>query len=180
MVLRQDRSIALNERLHHVIPGGAHTYAKGDDQFPEGLAPVIARGRGCRVWDVDENEYIEWGMGLRAVTLNGFPPVVDAVQARIAEGTNFVRPSAFDFEVAETFLDLVSTAEMVKFTKDGSTANTAALRLARAVTGRRYVAICADHPFYSYDDWAMVVTPVRAGIPTRMLQTRPSRSATTI
>ena len=54
---------------------------------------------------------------------------------------------------------------MVKFTKDGSTANTAALKLARAVTGRDLVAICIDHPFYSYDDWAMVVTPLRAGIP---------------
>ena len=165
-MLRQERSAAVNQRLHDVIPGGAHTYAKGDDQFPEGLAPVIARGRGCRVWDVDGNEYVEWGMGLRAVTLgHGFPAVVDAVHQRIAEGTNFVRPSAFELEVAETFLGLITTADMVKFTKDGSTANTAALRLARAVTGRKNVAICADHPFYSYDDWAMVVTPVRAGIP---------------
>jgi glutamate-1-semialdehyde 2,1-aminomutase len=164
--LQLGRSAALNERLHRVIPGGAHTYAKGDDQFPEDLAPVIARGRGCRVWDVDGNEYIEYGMGLRAVTLgHGFPSIVDAVHARIADGTNFVRPSAFELEVAETFLDLVSTADMVKFTKDGSTANSGALRLARAVTGRELVAICADHPFYSYDDWAMVVTPVRAGIP---------------
>jgi glutamate-1-semialdehyde 2,1-aminomutase len=171
LVLRQERSIAMSERLHHVIPGGAHTYAKGDDQFPERLAPVIARGRGSRVWDVDGNEYIEYGMGLRAVTLgHGFPAVVEAVQKRIVEGTNFVRPSAFELEVAETFLDLVSTAEMVKFTKDGSTANTAALRLARAATGRRYVAICADHPFYSYDDWAMVVTPVRAGIPPEVAE----------
>ena len=164
--LQLERSFALNDRLHHVIPGGAHTYAKGDDQYPEGLAPIIARGRGCRVWDVDDNEYIEYGMGLRAVTLgHGFPAVVEAVRARIAEGTNFVRPSAFELEAAEVFLELVSTAEMVKFTKDGSTANTAALKLARAATGRDLVAICADHPFYSYDDWAMVVTPVRAGIP---------------
>jgi glutamate-1-semialdehyde 2,1-aminomutase len=164
--LQLGRSAVLNERLHRVIPGGSHTYAKGDDQFPEDLAPVIARGRGCRVWDVDGNEYIEYGMGLRAVTLgHGFPAIVDAVHARIADGTNFVRPSAFELEVAETFLDLVSTADMVKFTKDGSTANSGALRLARAMTGRERVAICADHPFYSYDDWAMVVTPVRAGIP---------------
>ena len=84
-MLRQERSAAVNQRLHDVIPGGAHTYAKGDDQFPEGLAPVIARGRGCRVWDVDGNEYVEWGMGLRAVTLgHGFPAVVDAVHQRIA------------------------------------------------------------------------------------------------
>jgi glutamate-1-semialdehyde 2,1-aminomutase len=164
--LRLERSLELNERLHRVIPGGAHTSAKGDDQFPEGVAPVVAAGRGCRVWDVDGNEYIEYGMGARAVTLgHGFPAVVEAVRSRIGDGTNFVRPSAFELEVAESFLSLVPTAEMVKFTKDGSTANTGAVKLARAVTGRDLVAICADHPFYSYDDWAMVVTPLRAGIP---------------
>jgi glutamate-1-semialdehyde 2,1-aminomutase len=156
----------LNERLHALIPGGAHTYAKGDDQFAEGLAPVIARGKGCHVWDVDGNEYIEYGMGLRAVTLgHGFPRVVDAVRERIADGTNFVRPSALELNAAESFLDLVAGAEMVKFTKDGSTANTAAVKLARAYTGRDLVAICGDHPFFSYDDWAMVKTAISAGIP---------------
>ena len=54
---------------------------------------------------------------------------------------------------------------MVKFTKDGSTANTAAVKLARAFTGRDLVAICREHPFFSYDDWAMVATPLRSGIP---------------
>ena len=160
------RSRELSERLHALVPGGAHTYAKGDDQFPEGLAPVIARGRGSHVFDVDGNEYIEYGMGLRAVTLgHGYRPVVEAVAARIAEGTNFVRPAAQELEAAETFLRLVGGAEMVKFTKDGSTANTAAVKLARAFTGRDLVAICSDHPFFSYDDWAMVATPMRAGIP---------------
>lgn len=160
------RSQEANERLHAAIPGGAHTYAKGDDQFPEGLAPVIRRGDGCRVWDVDGNEYIEYGMGLRAVTLgHAFPRVVEAVRAEIGLGTNFVRPSLLELEAAEAFLALIAGADMVKFTKDGSTANTAAVKLARAFTGRDRVALCADHPFFSYDDWAMVATPLRAGIP---------------
>ncbi len=168
--LRAERSFArsceMNERLHAVVPGGAHTYAKGDDQFPEGLAPVIASGKGCRVRDVDGNEYIEYGMGLRSVTLgHAFPRVVTAVGEAIAGGTNFVRPSILELEAAERFLDLVRGQEMVKFTKDGSTANTGALKLARAFTGRDRVAICADHPFFSYDDWAMVATPLGAGIP---------------
>jgi glutamate-1-semialdehyde 2,1-aminomutase len=161
-----DRSRELNERLHSLVPGGAHTYAKGDDQFPEGLAPILSHGRGCHVWDVDGNEYIEYGMGLRAVTLgHGFPRVVDAVRERIGDGTNFVRPSTLELEAAESFLALIEGADMVKFTKDGSTANTAAVKLARAYTGRELVALCADHPFFSYDDWAMIVTPVKAGIP---------------
>ena len=166
-----DRSRSLSERLHAAVPGGAHTYAKGDDQFPEGLAPIIARGHGCRIHDVDGNEYLEYGMGLRAVTLgHGFPRVVDAVRAQLELGTNFVRPSALEVEAAESFLDLIGSAEMVKFTKDGSTANTAAVKLARAFTGRDRVAICADHPFFSYDDWAMVVKPIRAGIPASVAE----------
>ena len=105
-------------------------------------------------------------MGLRAVTLgHGYAPVVDAVSAAIRNGTNFVRPSALELEAAEAFLDLVQIPEMVKFTKDGSTANTAAVKLARAVTGRDLVALCTNHPFYSYDDWAMVAMPTSAGIP---------------
>ena len=160
------RSLELDARLRHVVPGGAHTYAKGVDQFPEGCAPVLERGSGCHVWDVDGNEYIEYGMGLRAVTLgHGYPAVVEAIAAQLPRGTNFVRPSRLELDAAETFLGLVTRADMVKFTKDGSTANTAAVKLARAFTGRDLVALCVDHPFFSYDDWAMVATPVRGGIP---------------
>jgi glutamate-1-semialdehyde 2,1-aminomutase len=167
--LRTGRSLArsrgLAERLSELIPGGAHTYAKGDDQFPEGLAPVLASGHGCRVVDVDGNEYVEYGMGLRAVVLgHGRPEVVEAVARQAALGTNFTRPAAIELEAAEALLGCVG-ADMVKFTKDGSTANTAALRLARAATGRDLVAICADHPFFSYDDWFIATTPMRAGIP---------------
>lgn len=161
------RSIELDARLRHLVPGGAHTYAKGVDQFPDGCAPILDRGSGCHVWDVDGNEYLEFGMGLRAVTLgHGYPAVTRAVTAQLANGTNFVRPSRLELDAAEAFLGLVTRAEMVKFTKDGSTANTAAVKLARAFTGRDKVALCADHPFFSYDDWAMVATPVRGGIPT--------------
>jgi glutamate-1-semialdehyde 2,1-aminomutase len=168
-VVSFDGSLDLNARLRRLVPGGAHTYAKGDDQFPGHCAPIIERGSGCHVWDVDGNEYIEFGMGLRAVTLgHGFPTVVEAVTAELGRGTNFVRPSRLELEAAESFLGLVTRADMVKFTKDGSTANTGAVKLARAYTGRDLVALCVDHPFFSYDDWAMVATPVRSGIPANV------------
>ena len=61
-----DASNAYVSAVHDVIPGGAHTYAKGDDQYPDGMAPVIERGAGCRVWDIDGNEYVEFGSGLRS------------------------------------------------------------------------------------------------------------------
>jgi glutamate-1-semialdehyde 2,1-aminomutase len=163
---RMARSAALNARLCDVVPGGAHTYAKGADQFPVNLAPVLRRGAGCRVWDVDGNEYVEWGMGLRSVTLgHGFEPVVEAVARAAADGTNFTRPSELELEAAEAFVGLVPGADMVKFTKDGSTANTGAIKLARAATGRNRVALCREHPFFSYDDWFIATTAVSAGIP---------------
>ena len=163
---RFERSVAHQRRAHAVTPGGAHTYAKGDDQMPEHMPVVIERGQGCRVWDVDGNGYIEYGMGLRAVTLGHAEPRVTAAAARwLARGANFSRPASIEVEAAEGFLDLVGTAEMVKFCKDGSSATTAALKLARAATGRDLVAVCDSHPFLSQDDWFIGRTPMRAGVP---------------
>jgi glutamate-1-semialdehyde 2,1-aminomutase len=160
------RSQAANERLHALVPGGAHTYAKGDDQYPEHLAPVISHGNGAHVWDVDGNRYIEYGSGLRSVSLgHAHPRVTEAVRRELDRGGNFVRPSVVEVEAAERFLATVPTAEMVKFAKNGSDATTAAVRLARAATGRSRVALCADHPFFSTDDWFIGTTPMSAGIP---------------
>ncbi|MBP8533483.1 glutamate-1-semialdehyde 2,1-aminomutase [Streptomyces sp. MK37H] len=160
------RSRLANERLHAMIPGGAHTYAKGDDQYPENLAPVISHGRGAHVWDIDGNRYVEYGSGLRSVSLgHAHPRVIEAVRRELDRGSNFVRPSIVEVEAAERFLATVPTAEMVKFAKNGSDATTAAVRLARAATGRPRVAICADHPFFSADDWFIGTTPMSAGVP---------------
>ena len=159
-----------NKRLHDMVPGGAHTYAKGEDQFPAGMAPVIARGRGARVWDVDGNEYVEYGSGLRSVSLgHAHPRVLEAVHKQLELGSNFVRPSALELEAAAKFLATVPTAEMVKFAKNGSDATTAAVRLARAATGRQVVALCADQPFFSTDDWFIGTTAMSAGIPSQDL-----------
>ncbi len=149
-----------------LIPGGAHTYARGDDQYPEGMAPVIERGAGCRVWDIDGNEFVEFGSGLRANTLgHGFEPVVRAVQRYLADGVGFVRPHRLEREAAERLIDLIPSAEMVKFGVNGSDTTTAAVKLARAYTGRDMVAVCRQQPFFSTDDWFIVTTPMSAGIP---------------
>jgi len=161
-----ERGKQLAKRAHALIPGGCHTYAKGDDQFPTLAPSFIARGKGCRVWDLDGNEYIEYGMGLRSVTLgHAYQSVIDAVARQLPFGTNFGRPSPIEVECAERFLELVPTAEMVKFCKDGSDAMDGAIRLARAYTGREYVAICSDHPFYSTADWFIGTTAMPGGIP---------------
>ena len=172
---RFDRSVSHQQRAHGLIPGGAHTYAKGDDQMPEDMPVVIARGRGCRVWDLDGNEYVEYGQGLRAVTLGHAEPRVTAAAAEwLGRGANFSRPAEIELRAAEAFLRAVPGQDMVKFTKDGSSATTAAVKLSRAATGRDAVAICADQPFLSQDDWFIGTTPLAAGIPdaTRALVRR--------
>ena len=167
--MKFDRSNQLAARLQRLIPGGAHTYAKGDDQYPEGMAPIIVRGEGCRVWDVDGNEFIEYGAGLRAVTLgHAYQPVVEAARRQLDLGANFARPALIELECAEAFLEFVPAAEMVKFCKDGSDAVSGALKLARASTGRDMVAVCGNQPFFAVDDWFIGSTAMPAGIPDAM------------
>jgi glutamate-1-semialdehyde 2,1-aminomutase len=161
-----ERGRALGRRAREIIPGGAHTYAKGDDQFPVLAPPFITHGRGCRVWDMDGNQYIEYGMGLRAVTLgHAYEPAYQAAEMQLKWGCNFNRPAPIEVECAEKFLELIPTADMVKFCKDGSTAVDGAIRLARASTGRDLIARCVDHPFFSTSDWFIGTTGMPAGIP---------------
>ncbi len=149
-----------------IIPAGAHTYSKGPDQSPQLGPKLIERGKGSHVWDVDGNEYIDWAMGLTAVSLgHAFEPVLEKVREELTKGVNFQCPSPVETELAETFLKYVRSAEMVKFAKNGSTVTTAALKLARAYTGRKYIAFCSDHGFFSYDDWYMGKKPNNSGIP---------------
>jgi glutamate-1-semialdehyde 2,1-aminomutase len=161
-----DKSEALQERARALIPGGAHVYAKGEDQFPLRAPGFIERGQGCHVWDVDGNEFIEYGMGLRAVSLgHGYRSVAEAAHRQALLGLNFTRPSPIEIECAEMLAGLIPSAEMVKFSKNGSDATTAAVKLARAFTGRDMVAVCGDQPFFSTDDWFIGSTPLSSGIP---------------
>nr|WP_294937018.1 glutamate-1-semialdehyde 2,1-aminomutase [uncultured Flavobacterium sp.] len=153
--------------IHNLIPGGSHTYSKGDDQFPILSPAAIVRGKGSHVWDVDGNEYLDCSMGLTSVSLgHAYEPVLDAVRKELENGVNFQRPSALEKEMAETFLSLVPGHDMVKFSKNGSIVTTAAVKLARAKTGRDLVAFPVDHPFYSYDDWFIGKTACNKGVPS--------------
>ncbi len=164
------KSLDLQSRFHAAIPGGAHTYAKGDDQYPEFCPPYLTKGKGCRVWDIDGNEYIEYGMGLRSVTLgHAYPAIVEAAYQQMLLGNNYSRPGVIELQAAEAFLENVPHAEMVKFAKNGSDCTTAAIKLSRAYTGRNKIAICGDHPFFSINDWFMGTTAINRGIPQHII-----------
>jgi len=160
------RSDDYRARVHQAIPGGAHTYSKGDDQFPVRAPAAISRGKGSHVWDIDDNEFIDCSMALGSVSLgHAYPAVVDAVHAQVERGVNFQRPASIELEFAEAFMAAVPGAERVKFGKNGSTLTSAAVRLARAFTGRDLVAFPGNHAFYSYDDWFIGRTACAAGVP---------------
>jgi glutamate-1-semialdehyde 2,1-aminomutase len=154
------------ERIHQLIPGGAHTYSKGDDQFPVNAPAAIVRGKGAWVWDLEGNKYLDCSMGLTSVSLgHAFEPILEKVREQLELGVNFQRPAVIEKEAAERFLSIVNVHDMVKFAKNGSTVTTAAVKLARAFTKRKLVAFPADHPFYSYDDWFISKSSCNTGVP---------------
>jgi glutamate-1-semialdehyde 2,1-aminomutase len=158
--------MTFRERASRVIPGGAHTYSKGDDQFPANAPQAFVRGKGARVWDLDGREFVDWGMGINNVLVGHAEDVIDdAAAAAARNGQNFSRPTVLEVEAAEELVALFDGMEMAKFAKNGSDANTSAIRLARAVTGRPLVFYDGAAPFLAIHDWFIGNTPMRAGVP---------------
>lgn len=152
--------------IHSLIPGGAHTYSKGDDQFPVHSPAAITHAKGVYCWDLDGNKYLDTLMGLTSVSLgHAYEPVLERVKEELSRGSNFSRPGIIEREMAERFLSLVPQHDMIKYAKNGSVVTTAAIKLARAHTGRSIVARTAEHPFYSYDDWFIGSTDCDFGVP---------------
>jgi len=154
------------DRLLNVIPGSAHTYSRGSDQFPDNAPQILKRGKNAYVYDPDEKEYLDYGMALRSVILGYANEYVNqaAINA-INFGNNLTRPSLIELEAAELFVSIIDSVEMVKFAKNGSNVTTAAVKLARAYTERKLIARCAQHPFFSFDDWFIGSTVMNKGVP---------------
>ncbi|GET45280.1 glutamate-1-semialdehyde 2,1-aminomutase [Capnocytophaga felis] len=155
-----------SERLNDVIPGGCHTYSRGDDQYPSNAPQIFEKGKGAYLYTPKGEKFLDYGMALRAVTLGyGEENVANAAIEQIWKGNNLTRASLVELEAAEAFVDLIPSIDMVKFAKNGSTVTSAAIKMARAYTGRKYIVRCFDHPFFSYDDWFIGDTPLTRGIP---------------
>lgn len=154
------------EKLLELVPGGAHTYSKGNDQFPSNAPATIISGKGCNLYAVDGNKYTDFAMSLGSVILgHAYEPVLEAVRNELLKGSNFCRPSIIEGQLAEVVCDLIPGSEMVKFGKHGSDVVTSAIKLSRAYTGKKYVARCADDPFNSVHDWFIGSTVMNSGIP---------------
>jgi glutamate-1-semialdehyde 2,1-aminomutase len=163
--------MSYRDRLQKVIPGGAHTYSRGGDQHPANAPQILARGKGAYVFDDKSARFLDYGMALRAVNIGYAEDEIDEAAIReIRNGDNLTLPTLIELEAAERFCELIDSVDMVKFTKNGSTSVSAAVKLARAFTGRELVARCAEHPFFSYDDWFIGSTPLTKGIPAATIE----------
>lgn len=161
---RLAKSYALKAKAERLIPSCSQTFSKGPSQFVQGVAPVfLARGSGSRVWDVDGNEYIDYPMGLGPVILgHNYPAVTAAITRQLQHGSAFSLPHPLEVEVAELLVETIPCAEMVRFGKNGSDVTAAAVRVARAYTGRDLIACCGYH---GWQDWYIGTTTRRRGVP---------------
>jgi len=156
------KSHEIYARAQQLMPGGVNSPARAFGAV--GGEPVIMqRGEGAYLFDVDGNRYIDFVNGLLAISLGYRDPDVDrAVRAQLERGITFSLATELEAELAELLVELVPCAEMVRFGKNGSDATTAAVRLARAYTGRDRVAVCGYHGWH---DWYISSTSRHLGVP---------------
>ena len=158
-----------NSKLEKLIPGGAHTYSRGNDQFSKNTPEIFQKGKGAYLYTKKGKKFLDYGMGLRSVLIGySVNEINNAAIDQIRNGNNLTRPSEIELKAAKIFTKIIKSADMVKFTKNGSTAVTGAIKLARAYTGKNYILRCSNHPFFSYDDWFIGSTNVKRGIPKQI------------
>ncbi len=165
---RYARSISHLEAAEKRIPLGAQTVSKSRLTLTPGLAPLYGESaKGCRIWDIDGNEYVDLINSLAAVTLGySDPEINEAVIAQVPLGTGISLSHPIELQVAEKICNLVPSAEMVRFGKNGSDATSAAVRVARAYTGRDHVIVCGYHGWH---DWFIGTTPRGLGVPKNVI-----------
>lgn len=161
------RSHEMLARAERTIPLGSQTFSKSHIQFPQGHAPLfLERGEGALVWDVDGNRYVDAISGLLSLLLGYRDPEVDAaILAQLDRGISFSLATDLEAEVAERLVANFPSAEMVRFGKNGTDATSAAIRLARAHTGKTLVAVSGYH---GWQDWYIGSTVRNLGVPSQV------------
>jgi glutamate-1-semialdehyde aminotransferase len=164
-----ERSQELLARARKVIPGASQTMSKGPSQWAQGVAPAfVRRAAGCRVWDVDGNEYLDFPMALGPVILGHcHPAITAAITTQLKQGITFTLPHPLEIEVAERIVAAVPGVERVRFAKTGSDVTSAAVRLARALTGRERVIVAGYHGWH---DWYIGSTSWPLGVPRSVVE----------
>ena len=151
------------------IPLGSQTFSKSKTQYPVGVSPLYAlRAKGPFLWDVDNNKYIDLVNALASVTLGyGDKRIAREVSKQLRKGISLSLPTKLESQVAELLTKLIPSAEMVRFSKNGSDATAAAIRIARSYTGRDHVLVCGYH---GWQDWYIGSTSRNKGVPSAVSQ----------
>lgn len=159
-----DKSNELYHRALGLIPSVTQTLAKGPTQYVNGVAPkYLVKGKGARVWDIDGNEYLDYNMGIGPLSLGyAYPEVDNAIKKQLEDGITFSLMHPLEVEVAELMREVIPNAEAVRYSKSGADVTSAAIRLARAYTGKNKVLCCGYHGWH---DWYVSVTARSKGIP---------------
>ena len=145
-------SLALYRQARGLLPGVSQLVSRRPTRAALGVSPIYdERARGCRIWDIDGNEYIDWYSAVGPIVLGYADPVVDeAVRRQIGNGSVYSVLHPSSVRLAEELVRLVPAAEMVRYAKGGGEACTVAVRVARGYTGRDKVLFCGYHGWH---DW---------------------------
>jgi glutamate-1-semialdehyde 2,1-aminomutase len=141
------------QRAKRVIPGGNMLLSKRAEMFlPDQWPAYFSKSKGCKVWDLDGNEYTDMSlMGIGTNTLGyGHPEVDDAVRKVVGAGNMSTLNCPEEVYLAEKLVEMHPWADMVRFARSGGEANAIAIRIARAATGKDKVAVCGYHGWH---DW---------------------------
>ena len=151
-------------KVKEVIPLASQTFSKSHLVYVDGAAPMfITHAKGSHVWDIDGHEYVDMINGLLPIILGyQYPAVDNAIKKQLDKGIVFSLPSPLEYELAQLITKHIPGAEMVRFGKTGSDVTSAAVRLARAVTGREHVAVGGYHGWH---DWYIGSTTRYLGVP---------------
>src|SRR5579884_1261167 len=134
--LKMTNSDRIFGRSQALMPGGVNSPVRAFKAVG-GTPPVIARGAGSHIWDVDGREYVDYvGSWGPLILGHAHPAVVEAVQKAATDGTSFGAPTEREAELAELVIEAVPSIEMVRFVSSGTEAAMSAMRLARGATGR--------------------------------------------
>ena len=160
-----ERSQRVFDRTIQTVPFGAQTFSKSHIQFPAGKAPLYcSHADGAYIFDVDGNRYVDLVSAVLPVVLGYRDPDVDeAIRRQLDKGISFSLATELEAELSELLVKHIPCAEMVKFGKSGTDVTTAAIRLARAYTGRDHVVLTGYH---GWSDWSMAATDRNLGIPS--------------
>lgn len=162
------KSQQLFSQAQKLIPCQTQTLSKGHTQFVQGVTPIfIEKGNGSHVWDVDNNEFIDYALALGPVTLGyNYPLTNTAIISQLEKGISFSMPHPLEVKLAEIINQIIPCAEMIRYGKNGTDVTNAAVRVARSYTKKEKIAYCGYHGASA--DWFGITSSLNSGIPKMM------------